>query len=367
MTDPAALPAPPRPSMPHGRAWRIAGVAALALLLVLAGAWQWAAHRLQQEIVAALGPRSQVDTVRLAWDGVEILGLRVAAERGWPAPDELRAPRVLVVPDLWGALRGRLGVHRVRVEQGYISLLRTRDGRLQVLPSLLGGRREQPAGPHGVLPALHIGEVQLRGTEVAFHDASVSQPPLRLRLTDMQADVGPLAVPAFDRPTQLDVSAVVRGSQAGRDGRLTLQGEVTGATRDAALRLQLRHVDLLALQPYVNRVAEGGVKRGTLDLDLAPTVQRQHLRAPGHMTLSQLELGAGNFAGLPRKAMVGFMSRHERIELDFTLEGRLDDPSFSLNENLATRVASALGSVVGLSVEGVVEGVGSVVRGLFGR
>ena len=65
--------------------------------------------------------------------------------------------------------------------------------------------------------------------------------------------------------------------------------------------------------------------------------------------------------------MLAFMSRHDRIELDFTLEGRLDDPAFSLNENFATRVASALGNVVGLSVEGVVEGVGSVVKGLFGR
>lgn len=340
---------------------------ALATLAVI---WQLAAHRLQQHLVAALGPRSEVGSIGLTWGGVEILGLRIAAApgSGWPSADELRAPRVVVAPDLWSALRGRIGVHSVRIEDGYISLLRGRDGQLQVLPALLGRREKAGAERRGgSLPAVRIGDVQLRGTEIAFYDASVSRPPLALRLVDMQARIGPLALPALDTATQIDITAGVRGARAGQEGRLELRGSATGANRDAALKLSLRRVDLLALQPYVNQVAEGGVKRGALDLDLALTVKHQQLHAPGHMTLSQLELGDGNFAGLPRKAMLAFMSRHDRIELDFTLEGRLDDPAFSLNENFATRVASALGNVVGLSVEGVVEGVGSVVKGLFGR
>ncbi|QAZ38479.1 hypothetical protein C1M51_03040 [Methylibium sp. Pch-M] len=364
-----AIPSRASAAAPCRRVRRL-GISLAVVLATLALAWQLAAHRLQQEMVAALGPRSEVGSIGLAWGGVEIRGLRIAAApgSGWPVADELRAPRVVVTPDLWSALRGRIGVHSVRIEDGYISLLRGRDGQMQVLPALLG-RRERAGAERrgGSLPAVRIGDVQLRGTEIAFYDASVSRPPLALRLVDMQASIGPLALPSLDVATQIDLTAGVRGARAGPEGRLELRGSATGATRDAALKLSLRRVDLLALQPYVNRVAQGGVRRGTLDLDLAPTVKNQQLHAPGHMTLSQLELGDGNFAGLPRKAMLAFMNRHERIELDFTLEGRLDDPAFSLNENFATRVASALGNVVGLSVEGVVEGVGSVVKGLFGR
>jgi hypothetical protein len=65
--------------------------------------------------------------------------------------------------------------------------------------------------------------------------------------------------------------------------------------------------------------------------------------------------------------VLGFMARNDRIELDFTLEGRLDDPSFSLNESLSIRVASALAQKLGVSVGGVVEGVGGLIKGLFGR
>ena len=56
-----------------------------------------------------------------------------------------------------------------------------------------------------------------------------------------------------------------------------------------------------------------------------------------------------------------------RIEVGFTLEGRLDDPAFSINDNLATKLAGGLAETLGVSLGGVVEGVGSVIKGLLGR
>ncbi len=350
--------------------WRI-GAIALALVVLLAVAWQFAVRQLQREIVAQLGPRSEVASISLSWNGVELRGLRIAAapRSGWPAADELRAERIVVTPDLWSALRGRIGVRRIAVDGGYIALLRTRDGALRVLPSLMGpspGRRDGKAAP-AAPPSLRIGELRLRDTEVAWFDASVRQPPLALRLTGIDARIGPLPLPALDAATSVNLQAMIEGSRTGRRGRLDLQGEVTPTRRDADLKVQLRQVDLVVLQPYLNRVADGGVKAGRLDLDLAAKVQRQQLRAPGRITLTGLELGAGSFAGLPRQALVTLASRGGPIELDFTLEGRLDDPAFSLNENLATRFAAALAEKLGLSVGGVVEGLGSVIKGLFGR
>lgn len=354
------------------RRWRLLllGVAALVALLLVG--WQLAARQLQQQIVAALGPRASVEAVALGWGGVEITGLRIAAapRSGWPAADELRAARVHVVADLLAALRGTVSVRSIAVEDGYIALLRTRDGRLRVLPSLLeshGPRQPRDAERSG-MPAIRIGTVTLQRTEVAFHDASVRQPPHLLRLADIAARIGPLQLPVLDTPTDIALTALLQGAQSrAKGGRLSLDGEVTGATHDADLKLRLRGVDVVALQPYLGR--DANIRRGGLDLDLAATVQRQRLHAPGHLVLTQLEFGGsgGGLGGLPRQALVAFASKNERIELDFTLEGRLDDPKFSLNENLATRIASAMADKLGLSVGGMVEGVGSVVKGLFGQ
>jgi hypothetical protein len=73
------------------------------------------------------------------------------------------------------------------------------------------------------------------------------------------------------------------------------------------------------------------------------------------------------FAGVPRQAVLAAMRRDGRIRVAFTLDGRLDDPAFSLNENLVTRIASGLAESLGVSIEGVVQGVGNVVKGLLGR
>lgn len=355
----------------------LAGVLALSAL-----AWQAALQRLQAGIVEALGPRAQLGALEVGWSGITLHALRIAGEgRSWPAADELRAARVRIEPDLRSAFSGPWRVRRIEVEGGYLAVLRTRAGGLRVLPSLLdpppaqrGRARAEPRGKRGAepqgAPVVHVGEVALRDVQVEFIDASLRTGLHRVQLRQLRADLGPLVLPALDRPVPLALEGVVQGPQ--RQGRVWLQGRVTPASRDARLQARLQGVDLVALQPYLLTAAETGVRRGALDLKLDATVQGQRLHAPGVVTLTGLELGHGSgplgtFAGVPRQAVLAAMSREGRIELRFTLDGRLDDPRFSLNENIATRLASGLAENLGVSVAGVVEGVGSMLKGLLGR
>jgi hypothetical protein len=252
---------------------------------------------------------------------------------------------------------------------------RRRDGRLAVLPSLTAPGRESSGTPRGVVapPALVIDAVELRGATLDFFDATVAAPRggvHRMRLAELKADVGPIALPALDERMTIDGDAVFKGTQ--RDGRLALRGQLTPATRDAALKFEARGVDLVTLQPYLLRRGEAAVQRGTLDLTLEAKVAQQRLRAPGRLTIHDLELQQsggllGTFGGVPRQAVLAAMSRDGRIDIAFTLEGQVDDPKFSLNELFAARFAVALAQQLGVSVEGVVEGLGSVIKGLFGR
>ena len=350
---------------------RAALAAALAALLLIAAVltFQFALRRLHAGIEQALGPRASVEAISLGWSGVEITGLRIRGERGaWPAADELRASRVRVVPEATSLFGDTWRVRSIEIEGGYVSLLRTRDGRLRVLPSLLD--RSTAAGPAEPAPAVRIGQVRLHGAAVDFFDASVRRPAHRLRLQALDAQVGPIVLPALDEPIEIDLAGRLDGPQ--RDGTVKLTGRVTPATRDAALKARLAGVDLIALQPYLLRVNEGGVRRGTLDLRLDATVAKNRLHAPGTVTLTTLELGhsgglLGTFAGVPRQAVIAAMSRDGRIELKFTLDGRLDDPKFSLNEALALRTAAGLAERLGVSVGGVVQGIGNMLGGLLGR
>lgn len=363
--------------MSSRKGWIAAAVVLAALVVVALAAWRAAVAGLESAVLQALGPRATVDTVVVGWGGVELRGLRVAAEGGrWPAADELRATRVQVVPDLgsaWRALTGggAWGVRRISVEGGYLSMLRERDGRMRMLPALLERAQVKPAAEGSAAPPpLRIERVELTGTVVEMFDASVRRPAHRIRLSALDGHAGPFVLPALASPVAVDLRATLEGPR--RAGTITLAGELTPATRDARLKAQARSVDLLALQPYLVKAADTSVRRGTLDLDLEATVQAQQLRAPGRLTITGLELSEGGgplgtFAGVPRQAVLAAMSRDGRISVAFVVEGRLDDPKFSLDDTLALRVAAGMAETLGISLKGAAEGVGQVIRGLLGR
>lgn len=366
----------------HGR-WL---AAATAILLAVAGAWQVALWQLRAAVLQTLGPGAQLAQLRVGLAGVEIDQLRIAAApanrragtAAWPAEDELRADQVRMVPEwrsLWsGPRQGQWRLQSLQVRGGYLSLQRGADGRIRLLPSLLappsaGSAQGAPAAPDH---RLQLGQLVLDGTVVELFDAAVRRPAHRLRLEGLQVQAGPLALPVAQaaEPTQLQLQAVLKGPR--HDGQLSLQGQVHLGTQDAQLQARLRGVDMLALQPYLLKAGEGRIRGGRLDLQLDPQVQQQRLHAPGVLTLTGLDLAPGAglgglLAGVSRQAVLAALERDGRITLRFSLDGRLDDPGFSIQENLAQRVGGALAETVGVSLSGVVDGVGGLFKGLLGR
>lgn len=335
------------------------------LVLLLLAAFQMAVRTLRTQVESALGPRGEVARIELGLRALVLHDLKIRADREgktpWPAQDELRARRVEVVPRLRDLLSARVRIARIDVEGGYLSMLRTRDGTLRVLPALLdrSGTREKPDEVPGDLPEILVDRIELRDSSVDFFDASVRRTPHRLPLEKVTADVGPVDLPKLEGRVAIRITAALPGPRA--DGRLNLTGDIVPATRDARLDFALRQVDLRVFQPYLIQATDAGVKRGTLDLDLKVTVSDNFLKAPGKLTLTSLELSSGNtFMGMPRAAVIGLLKdKNQRISVNFTLQGRLDDPAFSLNEGFSTRIATSVAESLGVSLGGLVRGVGS--------
>lgn len=364
--------------------WAIIVLAVVVGLAVLiAAGLYFGAKALKGKVEEALGPESEIGEIRLGLTAVEVLKLRIKAPSGWPAPDTLRAERIRIAPDLAGLLSGKLNVSSIVVEGGYVSALRTTDGKLRVVPSLLEKKDEKKEAGKG--PEVGIGSIELKDGVMEFFDATVKKPAHKIRLEQLQAKVTDFQLPDLKAKSKLHLDGVLKGVRS--DGKMLVDGWMTFANKDSDLRNTLRGVDLIALQPYLLKASETGVRKGTLDLDLQSAIKANHLHAPGTLTLNGLELeSGGTFMGMPRAAVVGLMKgKDDKISVKFTLDGKLDDPNFKLNEGFSTKVASSLGNVVGVSVEGLAkgagaigqkgveaaggaaEGVGKAVKGLFGK
>lgn len=384
------------------RGAKISVIAALVLALVVGSVYFLALRLLKSQIEEALGPQGEVQDIHLSLSSVEIDGLKVRAASAprkgihWPAEHELQAARVIVTPDLRSLLSDTIHVHKVRIEQARLPIVRTAR-ELLLVPSLFdqGGKeaperagyektgyektgfkkvaleRDAPAQP---AKTIRIGQIELVDGEIDFYDASLGRKVHRITLTDIEGKVRDLKLPALDEAEALEFRG--RLPSDGQAGDFSLSGEITPATQDSTLRLLLRNVPLVAFQPYFIKTADTQVKRGSMYLELNSKVKSRHLHAPGNLRLQGLELsGSGGFAGLTRQAAVALIKdRSERIDLQFTLEGNLDDPRFSLNEQFYVRVGAAIAESLGLSVEslgkgagGIAEGLGSAIKKLFGK
>jgi len=353
-----------------------------AIVAIALGGVIFAAHDARHRILQALGPRTTVGSISLSYPTVTLHDVHVAASDApgaWPAAEEFDAREVAVditAASLWAYRRGEpLAIDDVRVRDGTLVMLRTPD-HLTMLPALRDAARAQAAAqqasqavPAGdTAAALVIAHMHFERMAVDLHDATLPDGKTHeLHFEQVHGTVDDLALPKLAQPIALDLQGVLKGVE--RDGQVSLKGRLAPATHDASLAVRLAGVDMVALQPYLLHFGERAVKHGRLDLAMDVGVANRQVHAPGQLTITGLEFGdseGGKFAGVERRAVLAALKRDGRISLKFTLEGRTDDPRFSLDENLAVRLAAGLGEAVGVSVKGVVEGVGSVVKGLLG-
>ena len=353
-----------------------------ALVAVALGIVIFAAHDARHRILQALGPRTTVGSISLNYPTVTLHDVHVAASDApgaWPANEEFDAQEVAVditAASLWAYRRGEpLAIADVRVRDGTLVMLRTPD-HLTILPALRDTSRAQAAAlqasqavaPGETATALVIEHISFERMAVDLHDATLPDGKThKLHFEQVHGTVGGLALPKLARPIALDLQGVLKGVE--RDGQVSIKGSLTPAAHDANLAIRLAAVDMIALQPYLLKFGERAVRHGTLDLAMDVSVANRQAHAPGQLTITGLEFGdaeGGTFAGVERRAVLAALKRDGRIALKFTLEGRTDDPKFKLDESLALRVAAGLGEAVGVSVKGVVESVGSVIKGLLG-
>jgi hypothetical protein len=345
-------------------------VIVLAVIIVLGAAivigFRLGVRLVQGKIVEALGPGSRMAELKVNWFSIEVMGLSIDGPRGWPAARTLEAERVTIFPDLRSLLTDQIRIASIVVEKPYLSLLRT-PGKLIMVPSLTEREKSKAdaRSKNGPARAVMISTIELKNGSIELFDATVSRPPLKTRMEQIEAVIRDVAAPKVER-TRFDLAAIVKGVK--RDGRAKVTGWVGPGARDSSSRLALVAVDMVALQPYLVKKNETQLTRGALDLNLHSEVRNHNLDGKGKVIIKDLEFAPSRalldtFMGLPRNAVVGFLKDHNNtIDVDFVLKGDTSNPSFSLNESVSTRIATAMAGQLGVSIRSVAEGLGTLGR-----
>ena len=372
--------------------WHIALLAVVMLLgaSIVIG-YQQGVRLLQDRIAAALGPGSSIAELKVNWFSLDVLGVTIAAPKDWPTGRTFRAARVRIIPSLRTLLTDQIHISSIVFEEPSVSVMRT-SGKWVIFPGLTEtreGKKNAEASRANSSPrAVTISKIELQDGVVELFDATVSRPPLKTRLERVGAVIRNVTAPSLQTRTHIESAAIVKGIR--RDGRARVSGWVGPNRGDSSSQITLDGVDLVSLQPYLVKIGEAQVRKGTLDLRLNSDIRASRLNGKGRIIIRDLEFAPSRgyletFMGIPRSALINFLKNNENaIDVDFVLTGDTSNPSFSINEAIATRVAMGMAAELGVSIRGlaedfgtlgrrgvegvagVAEGVGSVIRGLFG-
>lgn len=372
--------------------WHIALLAVVMLLSTsIVIGYQQGVRLLQDRIAAALGPGSSIAELKVNWFSLDVLGVTIAAPKDWPTGRIFRAARVRIIPSLRTLLTDQIHISSIVFEEPYVSVMRT-SGKWVIFPGLTEtreGKKNAEASRANSSPrAVTISKIELQDGVVELFDATVRRPPLKTRLERVGAVIRNVTAPSLQTRTHIESAAIVKGIR--RDGRARVSGWVGPNRGDSSSQITLDAVDLVSLQPYLVKIGEAQVRKGTLDLRLNSDIRASRLNGKGRIIIRDLEFAPSRgyletFMGIPRSALINFLKNNENaIDVDFVLTGDTSNPGFSINEAIATRVAMGMATELGVSIRGlaedfgtlgrrsvegaagVAEGVGSVVRRLFG-
>jgi hypothetical protein len=362
------------------RTWRVALAALAALALAFFIAYQVALRYAREDIASLLGPHAHWSSISVGLGSVVISDFSEDALAGWPGEHELSAKSIVFNTELSSLIKRQpVIIRELRVSDGSAILLRDSGG-LQILPVLLRKGEAKPESAHA--QGLIIEQLHFQNMRVDFFDRTVARKNFDLVLFPAEGTLTKVSLPSAGKTLGLSVSAPVLAPGGTAHGTFTLAGSIE-PEQGSDLDIGLNGVGLPSLAPYyADKSGEIGIVGGDVDLSAHAHVADSKIQAMGVVTMRKLQLASGgNLAqtvmGVPRRMVIDRLENHKGdIVLHFTIAGDAKDPHFSLNETASMRFAAGLSDALGLPVEAVAKGagtigeeslnvVGDVVKGIF--
>jgi len=372
--------------------WPIVVLTALLFLGIgIVTGYRLGVRLLQDRLADLLGPGSSIESLKVNWFSLDLFGVTIEAPQDWPTARAFRAARITIVPSLGTLLSDQIHISSIVFEEPYLAVLRTRE-KMVMVPRLTetaaGKKKVEDRSSDVSRRTVTISKITMQQGVVELFDATVSRPPLKIRLERVDGVIRDIKVPWLETKTHFELVGVVKGMR--RDGSAKAAGWVGLAGKDSSSQITLDTVDLVSLQPYLVRLGEVKLRKGILDMRLNSEVRANRLNGKGKIIIRDLEFAPSRsyfetFMGMSRSAVISFLKNHQNaIDVDFILTGDVSNPRFSINEEIATRLAMGMAAELGVSIKslaedfgalgrrsvegvaGVVEGAGAVLKGFFG-
>ena len=295
------------------RLLKTALVVLFAASIAVAGLLWLNLSRLTAKFAQEQIPGLTVGEVQLAWNRVKLAEFRYLSGNSLVA--SVAARSVDAHPTFLSFLKQEIEVRRLVIKSPEFRLVKQQpEDKPQAGPASGTAKPAQARADfkYVTLVAGH-GEIE---------DRTVSGPPARLTLDQIDLVLQNFRYPIVAGSTDVEATCVIKGQP---DGRAHLAGWLDTVNQSAELRLDATSLDLKNLRPYFrDRVHAIETANGTADLRVDLSMTNGAYTATGELTLADLQLPPreGTQVRLPTLLLTQYLKLHRnRVTVPFKITG----------------------------------------------
>ncbi len=336
-------------------------VAGVIVLLLVSGLFllsYYGVRFVSNELQRRMGPGATVSEVKIRLTHLYAGGIRyenTQLDRNLIQIDEVR-----IYPSLLSILTRELRIRELVIVHPSVYILRSRDG------SFFGPwpghdeKKDRTANEAGQGKAfqMKIDKLRIEKAAIDFEDRSVEGPPAAIYFKQLDVDIKDIQYPSASVRSQITVKGKMEGSKPG--GEIETTGWMDFNNLDMGMLLKVTHTDVRGFEPYYRKRVSAEIESGYMDLQAKINVKNKMIDAPGELELSQFRIREtrGSVLWIPATTLVSVLrDKGNRIKVGFHVKGNIDDPRFSVQENIMRRLAISLAESLGVPIKIVGEGV----------
>jgi len=255
---------------------------------------------------------------------------------------------VNIYPTLFSFLKGELRIRELRILRPSFFFYRSRDG---TFVGRKTGGREPKETREGKAYRVRIDRVRIQEAAVDFEDRNVEEPPAEIRLRKVDLELRDIQYPFASSHSPVTLKGKMEGPT--KEGEIDLKGWIDFNNLDMDTLLKVREIEVKTLEPYYRRRVSAEIESGDMTMQAKITINKKVIDAPGSLELTRLKVGGGEGSVfyIPAKTVVSLLKdKGNRINVNFHVKGNLDDPRFSLQENIMRRIGISLAEALGVPI-----------------
>jgi len=314
----------------------------------------------QPQLQKMLGPgftltEIQVRLTHLSMKGIQYEGLHTKKKYLW-------IEEIKIYPAILSLFVGPLRIRDVTIREPSLTFYRTKEGVFVgpwAVPEKKGkgeppGDQEEREREHVFLK---IDRLRIQKGSVDFEDWKPGEPPAQLKLNEIDLETKEIQYPFHSTRSPIDLKGRLKGKTK-KDGEILTKGWINLKTTDMETSLNVREIEVKVFEPYYRKKVSAEIGSGYMAMDTKITLKEKMIDAPGKLELTDLHIkeGEGTVFWIPAKTLISLLKeRGNRIQASFHMKGSIEDPKFSLQETLLTRIALSLLEALGVPIKGVGE------------